>query len=103
MVVFHLVDNGELSTVSTLVKSASLHESRWYQWFCNSTFLKWNGKSQHIKSYRKDFGGGSNMLPKVTIELPFHLGPFSYKWKHLLNICLADIEFGTEGSVDVLL
>ena len=43
------------------------------------------------------------VLPKFTTNLPSRSVPFNRKWKHLLNICLADPDFGTPGSVDQLL
>ena len=43
------------------------------------------------------------ILPKLTSDLPSHPVPFDSKWRHLLNLTLADPYFGTPGSVDVLL
>ena len=43
------------------------------------------------------------MLPKVTTNLPFCPVPFNHRWKHLSNIHLANPNFGTTGSVDLLL
>ena len=43
------------------------------------------------------------VLPQVTTNLPSCLVPFNHKWKHLSNIRLADPDFGTPGSVDLLL
>ena len=43
------------------------------------------------------------VLPKITSVLPSHPIPYSRKWKHLTNISLADPDFGTPGSVDLLL
>ena len=35
--------------------------------------------------------------------LPSHPIPYSRKWKHLMNMSLADLDFGTSGSVNILL
>ena len=43
------------------------------------------------------------VLPKLTSVLPSHPIPFSHEWKHLRNISLADPDFGTPGSIDLLL
>ena len=43
------------------------------------------------------------MLPKVTTDLPSHPVPLNCKRKHLSNIHLADPDFGTSGSVHLLL
>ena len=56
--------------------------------------LKGRGKSLAVEAV---------VLPKVTINVPSHPAPFSRKWKHLSNIRLADPDFGTPGSVDLLL
>ena len=43
------------------------------------------------------------VLTKVTNNLPFCSVPFSHRWKHLSNIHLADADFSSPGSVDLLL
>ena len=43
------------------------------------------------------------VLPKIMSVLSSHPIPFSSKWKNLMNISLADLDFGTPGSVDLLL
>ena len=43
------------------------------------------------------------VLPQVSTNLPFCLVLFNRKWKHLLNIWLADPDFGTPGIVDLTL
>ena len=43
------------------------------------------------------------VLPKVTTDLPSCLIPFDRKSKHLSNIRLADPDFGTPRSIDLLL
>ena len=43
------------------------------------------------------------VLPKITSNLPSQSVPFNSKWRHLLDLTLADPEFGTPGSVDILL
>lgn len=43
------------------------------------------------------------VLPKVTTNPPSHPVLFSHICKHLLSIHLADVNFGTPGSVDLLL
>ncbi len=43
------------------------------------------------------------VLPKVTSDLPLHPVPFSRKWHHLSGLSLADPDFGSPGTVDVLL
>ena len=43
------------------------------------------------------------VLPKVTSDLPLHSVPYDSNWRHLSGILLADPDFGTPGSVDVLL
>ena len=43
------------------------------------------------------------VLPKITSVLPSHPIPFSRKWKHLMNISLADPDFDTPGNVYLLL
>ena len=43
------------------------------------------------------------VLPKITSVLPSHPVPFNCKWKHLMDISLADLDFGTPGNVDLLL
>ena len=43
------------------------------------------------------------VLPKVTPDLPMHPVPFHDEWKHILNIVLADPDFGVSGPVDLLL
>ena len=43
------------------------------------------------------------VLPQVTTDLPSRSVPFNHKWKHLSNIRLADPDFGTPGSVELLL
>ena len=43
------------------------------------------------------------VLPKITSVLPSHRIPFSRKWKHLRNLLLADLDFGTPGTIDLLL
>ena len=40
------------------------------------------------------------VLPKITSVLPTHPIPYSRKWKNLMNILLADPDFGTPGSVN---
>ena len=43
------------------------------------------------------------VVPKVTCDLPTHPVPFNSKWNHLIDLTLADPEFGTSGHIDVLL
>ena len=43
------------------------------------------------------------VVPKVTCDLPTHPVPFNSKWDHLIDLTLADPEFGTPGRIDVLL
>ena len=43
------------------------------------------------------------MLLKATTNLPSCPSPFNRSGKHLPNIRLADPDFGTPGSVDLLL
>ena len=43
------------------------------------------------------------VLSKVTMDLLSGPVPFNRKSKHLSNICLADPDFGTPGSADLLL
>ena len=43
------------------------------------------------------------VLSKTTSVLPSHPIPFSRKWKHLIDISLTDLDFGTPGKVDLLL
>ena len=43
------------------------------------------------------------VLPRITSDLPSHPVPFNQKWKHLLSLTLADPDFGTPGSIDLLL
>ena len=43
------------------------------------------------------------VLPKVTTDLRSCPVPFNRKWKHLSNIRLADPDFGSPGSVGLLL
>ena len=43
------------------------------------------------------------VLPKVTSDLPLHSVPYDSNRRHLSGILLADPNFGTPGSVDVLL
>ena len=43
------------------------------------------------------------VLPKVTTNWSSCLVQFNRKWKHLSNIHLADTDFGTSASVDLLL
>ena len=58
----------------------------------------------NISNYRwKTLAVEVVVLPKVTTNLPSCSVPFNCKWKHLLNICLADPNFGTPGSVNLLL
>ena len=42
------------------------------------------------------------VLPKIPSVLSSHPIPFSRKRKHLMNILLADLDFGAPGSVDLL-
>ena len=39
----------------------------------------------------------------MTCDLPTHPVPFNSKWNHLIDLTLADPEFGTPGRIDVLL
>lgn len=43
------------------------------------------------------------VLPKVTSDLPLHPVSLDGKWQHLWGLQLADPEFGSPGSVDILL
>ena len=43
------------------------------------------------------------VLPKITSVLPSHPISFNRKWKHLMDISLADMEFGTPGNINLLL
>ena len=43
------------------------------------------------------------VLPKVTSDIPVHPVSYASDWHHLSGIQLADPDFGTPGSVDVLL
>ena len=43
------------------------------------------------------------VVPRVTCDLPLHPVPFSSKWNHLTDICLADTGFGHPGRIDLLL
>ena len=46
---------------------------------------------------------GTSVLPKIISVLPSHPVPFSRKWKHLMDISLADLDLGTPGNVDLQL
>ena len=43
------------------------------------------------------------VLPKITSDVPSCNVVFDGKWKHLADLELADPDFGTPGSVDMLL
>ena len=43
------------------------------------------------------------VMPKIRSVLPSHPVSFSRKWKHLMDISLADPDFGTPGNIDLLL
>ena len=43
------------------------------------------------------------VLPKITSVFLSHPVPFNCKWKQLMDISLADSDFGTPGKVDLLL
>ena len=43
------------------------------------------------------------IVPRVTCDLPLHPVPFDLEWKHLLNLSLADPDFGKPGRIDLLL
>ena len=43
------------------------------------------------------------VLPKVTTDMPASPVDSITQWKHLTGMDLADLEFGTPGSVNVLL
>ena len=58
------------------------------------TSLGSKGKTLDIKAL---------VLPKITSVFPSHPVPFNRKWKHLMDISLADLDFGTPGNVDLLL
>ena len=60
-------------------------------------------KITSLGSEGKTLDAQALVLPKITSVLPSHPIPFSHKWKHLRNISLADPDFGTPGSVDLLL
>lgn len=61
---------------------------------CGITRIGQQGKVLNIEAL---------VLPRITSDLPSHPVPFNHKWKHLLNLTLADPDFGTPGSVDLLL
>ena len=61
---------------------------------CSITRVGQQGKNLDIEAM---------VLPKITSELPSHPVPFDSKWKHLLGLKLADPDFGTPGSIDLLL
>ena len=43
------------------------------------------------------------VLPKITSGIASNNVVFNSKWKHLADLELADLDFGTPGSVDILL
>ena len=43
------------------------------------------------------------VLPKITPDIPSYNVEFDGKWKHLAELELADPDFGTSGSIDILL
>ena len=43
------------------------------------------------------------VLPKITSVLPSHPVSFNCKWKHLMDISLADEDFSTSGNINLLL
>lgn len=43
------------------------------------------------------------VLPKITCDLPLRPVPLDTNWHHLSGIKLADPDFGTPGSIDLLL
>ena len=61
---------------------------------CGITHVGQQGKVLNIQAL---------VLPRITLDLPSHPVPFNNKWKHLLNLTLADLDLGTSGSVDLLL
>ena len=60
-------------------------------------------KITSLSSEGKTLDEQALVLPKITSILPSHSIPFRSKWKHLRKISLADPDFGTPGSVDLLL
>lgn len=42
------------------------------------------------------------VVPHITCDLPLHSVPFNLEWKHLVDIPLADPDFGCPGRVDLL-
>ena len=43
------------------------------------------------------------VLSKITSVLPSHSVPFNHKWKHLMDISLADPYFGTSEKMKLLI
>ena len=57
----------------------------------------------HLKHEDQTLPVDAVILHKVTTDLPSHPTCFDQSWKHLLNIQLADPEFGTPSNIDILL
>ena len=55
-----------------------------------------------VNDHEKTLAVEAVVLSEVTTNLPSRPVPFSRKWKHLSNIRLVDPDFGTPGSVDLL-
>ena len=60
---------------------------------CGITRIGQQGKVLNIEAL---------FLPRIASDLPSHPVPFNSKWKHLLNLTLADPDFGTPGSINLL-
>ena len=43
------------------------------------------------------------ILPKITSKLPLHPVSLHHKFEHLVDLLLADSDFGTPGRIDLLL
>ena len=55
-----------------------------------------------VRSATKSFEVAAIVVPRVTRDLPFHPVPFSSSWTHLLDLPLADPNFGQPGRIDIL-
>jgi len=56
-----------------------------------------------LKSGGRRFPVQAIVLRKVTSDLPSSPTPLNDKWKHLSGLELADPDFGTPGTIDLLL
>lgn len=56
-----------------------------------------------VRNPSKQVDVAAIVVPRVTCNLPLHPVTFDVKWKHLIDLPLADPTFGQPGRVDVLL